>query len=67
MIVRFSISFTLIWGASVCGACDCSDGCDVGHVEGWEVAALRVGDSDGVWVPEAGFDAGLEGAREGIV
>lgn len=61
IMVRFSMSSRLIWGA-----CGWSDE-EVGHVDGCEVAASRWWASDGVCVPEPEVDAGLEGALEEIV
>jgi hypothetical protein len=60
IMVRFSTSSRLIWGAWGW------DEDEVGHADGCEVAASRFG-SDGVCVPEPEVDAGLEGALEEIV
>jgi len=61
MIVRFSTSSKLISGDCCC----CDD--EVGHVDGWEVAASRACVSVGVCVPEPAVDVGLDGAREEMV
>ena len=45
----------------------CSDGSDGGHAELPDAAASTWDDLDGVCVPDAGFDAVLEGVREEIV
>lgn len=55
MMVSFPMSSRLTW------AVDCFS--EVGHAEGWDVAASREGD----WRPEAVVEAGLDGAREDTV
>lgn len=68
MIVRFSMSSTLISGAFDCSdAGPFSEDCEVGHAEGCDVAASNPAPSDGVCVPDVGLETGLEGAREGTV
>ena len=60
MIVRFSTPSKFI-----SGVCCCDD--EVGHVDGWEVAASRACVSVGVCVPEPAVDGALDGAREEMV
>jgi hypothetical protein len=63
-MVRFSTSSRFICEAKACG---CSEGNEVGHVEGCEVAASRGCASDGVTGSDPLVEAGLEGALEEIV
>ena len=68
IIVRFSTSSSSTERSRCWSFDDESSGaCDAGNAGECDAAASPLGDLEGVWVPEAGFDAVLDGAREEIV